>query len=267
MFRTRQWAKHALTSVFPSYYAEMSARRYRAHAERLEREWGCSDLTARFIQEHGPVVRRGPCEGVSFVPAAYHRHLTPKLLGAYEEELHDVWDDVFDRQYAQVLDIGAADGCYAVGLALRYPHADVFAFDTDAWARGISYSMAESNSAQNLIVLGACTHAWLQTNLREGSFLLSDCEGFEDQLLDPTAVPVLRSCDVLVELHETAVPGVIDRMKDRFSASHKLTFITPRESNPSDYPEIKHWSSEEQSLAVSDLRWDDEQVWMYARIE
>ena len=266
MFRAKKWVKQALASVFPSYYAEMSARRSRAHSERLEREWGCSDLTARFLQEYGPVVRRGPCEGVVYVPAAYHRHLTPKLIGAYEEELHDVWNDVFDKQYAQVLDIGAADGCYAVGLALRYPRAEVVAFDTDPWAREISNAMAERNGVQNLIVLGACSHAWLQTNLREGSFLLSDCEGFEDQLLDPTAVPVLRSCDLLVELHESSVPGVIDRMKDRFSLSHNLTFITTRDSKPSDYPEISHWSPEDQALALSDLRWDDDLMWMYARI-
>jgi len=171
---------------------------------------------------------------------------------------------VFDRLYEQFLDIGSAEGYYAVGLARHFPEASVHAFDTDRWARRMSRLMAERNGVDNLTVHGACTTDWVRENVRPETFILSDCEGFEDQLLDPQKAPVLRQCDLLVELHETPAPGVTERMAKRFGGSHDLTLIDSQESDPSAYPGLQGLSEEERTLAVSDLRTEGRQQWLYA---
>lgn len=256
----------SIVSYFaPSYYLELKSQRARAHSEKLEREWGCSDLTRKIIEMQGPVVKRGPFAGVEFVDQTHHRHLTPKLIGAYESELHPAWDKILREDYEQVLDVGSAEGYYAVGLALHYPQTEVIAFDTDTWARRMTTLMAKRNDANNLTVRSVCTADWLKSNLKRGAFILSDCEGFEDQLIDPEKVPVLRTCDLLIELHESPAPGVTERMKERLSSSHDLTFMESQETDPSDYPELQSLSKQRQNLAVSDLRSRGDQEWLYAR--
>jgi len=257
--------KSIVSSLAPSYYLELKSRRARAHSEKLEREWGCSDLTKKIIGMQGPVVKRGPFAGVEFVEQTHHRHLTPKLIGAYESELHPAWDKILSEDYEQVLDVGSAEGYYAVGLALHYPQTEVIAFDTDAWARRMTTLMAERNDANNLKVRSACTVSWLRSNLKKEAFILSDCEGFEDQLIDPEKILILRTCDLLIELHESPAPGVTERMKERLSSSHDLTFLESQETNPADYPELQRLSKQRQNLAVSDLRSDNGQEWLYAR--
>lgn len=258
--------KSALSYFAPAYYAELNARRSRAHSERLEQEWGCTALTRQFIDKYGSTVRYGPFAGLSFVEETHHRHLTSKLLGTYEEELHPVWDTILTREYAQILDIGSAEGYYAVGMARLFPDTSVTAFDTDAWARRMTRLMADQNGAENVTVVGSCTPDWLVENLRPNAFLLSDCEGFEDQLLDPEHVPALRHCDLLVELHDEFAPGVTQRLIERFDASHDLTVIDARQSTPADRAELRTFSKSDQALAVSDLRSFPDQKWLYAHV-
>jgi len=252
-------------TMAPGTFAEWQARRSRIHSERLEAEWGCSALSKKFVAEQGPKVLRGPLQGVVFVPETHHRHITPKLLGAYEEELHPVLEDLLRISYDTIVDVGAADGAYAIGFARRQPAAHVFAFDTDSWSRHVVQLMKQRNRVSNLSVHGACTPEQLQDILKPAmrSFLLSDCEGFENLLLDPQKVPALTRCNLVVELHEQPAPGVTERLNLRFQDTHRLSLISSRESDPSSFPEISSLSRADQYLAVSDLRFQPQQ-WLVA---
>jgi hypothetical protein len=256
--------KRIMTWLAPRYMLARSARRWRELSERLEREWGCSDLTNRFVREYGAAVRHGPFAGLRYVQETHHRHLACKLLGAYECELHAVWREVLQRDYSQIIDIGCAEGYYAVGLARRCPRAEVVAFDTDAWARRVVELMARSNGVTNLTINNVCTPQWLQVHLRSGAFVLCDCEGAEDQLLDPAEVPLLFTCDLLVELHEARARGVTARFLQRFGESHDLAVIRARTTDPMDYAELQGLGEAERRLAVSDLRGEQDQQWLYA---
>src|SRR5688500_985732 len=79
--------------------------------------------TRRFAKRHGLSVRRGPFHGMTYPESAVGlaEQLVPKLLGSYECELHGALEQVIQGDYEQVVDIGAADGYYAVGLARALP--------------------------------------------------------------------------------------------------------------------------------------------------
>ena len=59
----------------------------------------------------------------------------PKLIGSYEEEVHLIIEEIIRRRYSIVVNIGCAEGYYAVGFALRIPDAIVYAFDIETTAQ------------------------------------------------------------------------------------------------------------------------------------
>ena len=258
----KQIVKSTLSRVAPELYTALVSRRARAHSQRLEREWGYTELAHRVLRECGPRVVAGPFAGLEFTPRTWDRHISPKLFGAYEAALDPVWDHVLATRYAEVLDVGCADGYYAVGLARLMPGVQVHAFDTDVWARRTVKEMAEANGVRNLEVHGACSPEWLAGNLRPRSFVLSDCEGYEDVLLDPARVPELRTADVLIELHEAVAPGVTERLRRRFAATHECTLIDDRPRVPEDYPASAFLPAEDRLRALNEVRTDG-QSWLF----
>jgi hypothetical protein len=73
---------------------------------------------------------------------------------------------------------------------------------------------------------GLCTVEELKATLLEktGAFLLMDVEGGEDALLNPE-IPNIDRTEILVELHEMFVPGITQRLQERFSKTHHTTII------------------------------------------
>jgi hypothetical protein len=58
---------------------------------------------------------------MAYIPQAVGSALIPKLLGCYEAELHGVIACALNTTYDTIIDIGCAEGYYAVGLALHFP--------------------------------------------------------------------------------------------------------------------------------------------------
>ena len=68
-------------------------------------------------------VASGPFAGMRHGDIAVGSVLTVKLLGTYEKELWPIIDQIIATAYPLIIDIGAAEGYYAVGLAMRIPAA------------------------------------------------------------------------------------------------------------------------------------------------
>jgi hypothetical protein len=258
----KELLKYFLKRFFPNYYLALASRRSRAHSQKLEREWGCTTLTHKLVQHYGPRVLSGPFQGLEFSSGTFDRHLAPKLLGSFERELSPVWEKVLRRSYAAILNIGCAEGYYAVGLSLYFSEAPIHAFDTDSWARKMVHQMAETNRVNNIRVHGACDVRWLSENLSPHSFILSDCEGCEDVLLRPDLVRNMRYCDLLVELHELQAPGVTERLRRRFGSTHSSMLIAQQNRSFPDVIDLPFLSEAEQHLALNEFR-PERQRWLF----
>jgi hypothetical protein len=254
--------KAALSRVAPGLYATVTAQRARRRSQILEREWGYTDLAHRVLEGNGTAVSSGPFEGLKFAPRTFDRHISPKLFGSYEAALNPLWQDILARPYAQILDVGCADGYFAVGIARRMPGATVHAFDTDPWARLTVRQMSEANETSNLAIHGACSPDWLARNLRPGAFILSDCEGYEDALFVPESAPNLRSADLLIELHEEAAPGVTERLLSRFRTTHTSMIVKDGPRSPEDYPASAFLPDADRVRALHEVR-SDGQEWLF----
>lgn len=172
-------------------------------------------------------VMRGPFAGMKYVDQAIGSGWFPKVLGRYESELQGVIEDIVSQQYATVVDIGCAEGYYAVGLALRCPQAHVIAFDTDEHARTLCSELATRNNVIDRVsVRGRCDpHELRQLHTEGGIVVISDCEGFELDILDPAAVSWLANADILVELHDFLIPGLKEKLLPRFETTHTIRII------------------------------------------
>jgi predicted O-methyltransferase YrrM len=139
-----------------------------------------------------------------------------------------------------IVDIGAAEGYYAVGLSRRLPRARVVAFEMEQRGQMLLGKMIELNGLQDRIeIRGKCELDNLKAVLatEPGSALVvCDCEGHENILLDPAAIPDLRRAMILMESHDIFEPGTADRITERFSATHEVARTWSVDRTPADYP-------------------------------
>src|ERR1700722_2566319 len=73
-------------------------------------------------------VRTGPFAGMRYGSVSVGSAYIPKLLGIYERELSSFIEAACLKRPDLIVDVGAAEGYYAVGLAVRNPTAKVIAF-------------------------------------------------------------------------------------------------------------------------------------------
>lgn len=203
----------------------------------------------------GDRVRSGPFAGLAVPRQSAEGCLAPKLLGTYERELHPVIEQVARGGYRTIVNIGSAEGYYAVGLALRLSEATIHAYDIDENARRMTRELAERHGVGDRIrVGGAFTHADFADLDPESSFVFCDIEGAEIDLLNPAEAPSLARLDMLVELHNLPEIPTYQRFIERFRGSHRIEVIGPGDRDIREFPELRGLEHLDQLLAFWEWR-------------
>jgi hypothetical protein len=177
-----------------------------------------------------------------------------RLAGSYEEELTPYLRQLASARPRVVIDIGAADGYYAIGLALMLPSARVYAYEIDPEARHLCRRAAEDNDVANVAVRGRITPNELRRRVGSDTFILCDVEGYEDALLDPILIPSLFQASMVVELHEFVVPGVTRTMTERFKESHHIDLVDAVTKSGAGRPSLAHLPAAEAAEVVDEGR-------------
>jgi hypothetical protein len=253
--------KSIVKSLSPQIFGWLQKRRSelasRRHLARINSVY--ATIGARFNYQ----VLTGPFSGMRYFPAPINIDRTPFLVGCYEAELHSAIEQICAGHYRCVIDIGCAEGYYAVGLARRMPSADVYAFDIDENARALCAKLSALNLVSDRVRIRCeCTHQSLNELVTDAAIIFSDCEGCEGALLDPIASPNLKKCDIVVELHDHLMPGVGDSIRSRFAESHEMEsiFTAPRQVPA----ELSFLSAPQRDLAVAEYR-GVRQEWLVLR--
>lgn len=251
-----------IQSVIPArYWIWLQCVRARNHQHRWFQEQGLLNLSKAFLEAHGSSVIHGPFAGMRYpVESILSRHSIPMVLGSYESELHAIIHNALGEKYEMIIDVGCAEGYYAVGFALK-ASAPVSAFDADPRELERCLSMARLNNVEDRITLrGWCSSQRLQTLIagRRG-FVLSDCEGYETDLFDEATVMAMQRSDALVEIHGDAYEPLLER----FAKTHAVRTFMASPRSPDDYPELAHMLGNA-ARAVSEYR-PPCQRWLYAK--
>lgn len=239
--------KAAAKRACPSLYDTMSHRigypaRYKKVADAVVSRYGC-----RIVD--------GPFRGMNYVDHAAGSAYMPKILGCYEMEICEWVEEIVRRGYDTVIDVGCAEGYYAVGLAMRCPGTTVYAFDTNPEARRLCRELAALNGVSDRLILGKfCDADALKTIPMKHTVMICDIEGHEVDLLDPGLSPELLDMDIVVELHELQRPGVTQTLLSRFSGSHQVELADAVPRDPARHPEVAFLALKDRHLAINEAR-------------
>jgi precorrin-6B methylase 2 len=177
-------------------------------------------------------VLNGPFKGMKFLDEPVWGPITPKWIGSYEAPLSDVILEILNCPPTVIIDIGCAEGYYAVGFASRLNGAIVYAFDCDWGSMRQTRKLAELNCvACNVIVGNLCTFKDIsELSVGNDTVVVCDIEGSEQFMMDPAACPALLKCRILVEIHhlEESVQLMSTLISNRFKATHEITVINDK---------------------------------------
>jgi hypothetical protein len=204
----------------PSIYRAIHSNVARRNANRYLKENGVFDLAIQVAERFDYRVQAGPFQGMIYTKeAVLSRHATPALLGQYERQLY-----TYIVEAAQncdlVIDVGHAEGYYAVGLARLGKR--VVAYDADPHERRICRGMARANGVR-LEINSWCSPGSLYT-VQQRALVICDIEGGEYELLSSEVASALAECWFVVELHSTKKEDNAAFL-NRFSKSHDAILI------------------------------------------
>jgi hypothetical protein len=185
-------------------------------------------------------VLEGPFQGLEYPDWRGHGSAVfAKLLGTYEAELYPFVESVLASSPKTVIDIGCAEGFYAVGSARALPHAEVIAADLSVAARQLCSRMAKINGvAERIQVVGRVTRDdLLAFSAKPTGWLIADCEGGEAELFDENIFKSFAGWFILIEMHEFLVPGVEDRLITEALKTHAVEVI----DSVDDYRRERRW--------------------------
>lgn len=199
-------------------------------------KWRSEIIANTVAAKSGPLVLSGPFKGMDYSVRASEGSRAARLIGAYEASLAPVIDAIIARGYDLVVDVGCAEGYYAVGLARRMPQARVMARDADPKAQALCAALVALNGVGDRVEIGGrMDHADFDICHGARAVVICDIEGAEADLLDPVRAPGLMAADILVETHDCLTPGLSHLIATRFAATHHVQLIG-RKLNDSGLP-------------------------------
>ena len=198
----------------------------------------------------------GPFRGLRYANESHCSMYLPKLLGLYERELAPCVEEACALGLGRIIDVGAAEGYYAAGMALRNPRAEVIAFEmAEAGRTQLAATLRLNDLTDRIIVRGKCEPLDLREALGgpdTSTLVICDAEGYELDLLDPELVPALGQAWILAELHEFWQRGVTEALPKRFADTHEVHHIWQTPRTPTDFP-YQTWYT--RVMPVSRLAW------------
>jgi hypothetical protein len=221
-------ASPVLGKISPAALANAESARRRLALWRQYRAFH-AQIKAKLFPNGGPVqIQSGPFKGLQYIDEIVWGSITPRWMGSYESELHPVVTQIIQRPYGTVIDVGSAEGFYAVGLAAKMPKCKLFAFDIDYMSRRQVARLSQMNKVEDRVTIGSyCDYADIdRLSVPGDTLLVCDIEGHELGLMDPSKAPSLRDIDLLVEIHDESHNPVNEQtLTQRFSSSHNVQKI------------------------------------------
>lgn len=208
----------------------------------------------------------GPFRGMAYLRMSRGSQLLPKIMGTYEEPIHAWVEKILSTAtYGTIIDVGCAEGYYAVGFARAAAKPRVLAVDTNRDALELARELASINGVEGSVEFFGDFDLVLRERLTFNgrTLVFMDVEGAEISLLDPENRPILREFDYLVELHDCFVPGLTDSVISFFQATHKISLVVdyPHRAKPN----LDRLPQEDLDVAfLTDERRPQGMRWMFA---
>ncbi len=196
---------------------------------RLLAKYRTTALVSTYVANQGTAIYAGLFKGMTYLSDTREGALIARLLGSYEAELAPHFEAFIAEGLECVIDVGCAEGYYAVGLATRLPQAVVYAHDVSERARQECGALAERNGVADRVRLGGEFRPEdFQAFEGRRALVLVDCEGAELDVLRPDLAPALKGMNIIVETHDIYRPQALATLIERFRDSHEIQRVDDR---------------------------------------
>lgn len=193
---------------------------------RLFSKWRSALLQNTFLQNGGSAVRSGIFAGMDMGPNAAEGCYVPKLLGTYEQPIQNHIRDLSSTDYQNIVNIGCAEGYYAVGLAGVFKDAPIHAYDINPAALETCRKLAVINQVTDRIRLAPeFKPSSFQDFSRQRVFYFVDIEGAEAALFSPGALAHLEHSDLIVECHSVRPNSITETLFGLFRQTHDVKIV------------------------------------------
>lgn len=212
-------------------------------------------IVARDTFKNQDTLSSGIFEGAKFRHLAWNSSDKASILsGSYEHEVQSWLSENITRMDRDVINIGAGDGLYAVGLLHSGFAARVFCFETNPQSRKLITKNATLNNLQeeHLVVQGTFNNIAdsLSTSLKDfrfnDSLFIVDVEGAEFEILSPEFFEIFRSSAGLVEIHDPQGQKAAE-LKLLAETFYDVKVIKTQGRDPMEFPALAKLSD--------DFRW------------
>lgn len=226
-------------------------------------------ILRRLMQDAGDAVSAGPFAGMRIAHLATwgDGDLLAKLNGTYEAELYTAFNEIKGIPFQCVINIGCAEGYYAVGAALALNTTFVLAVDIDDAALSATRANAEMNGVaeklrfrSGLDAAGVCEVVDPATC----NLVISDCEGFELEVFSGAAIEALRNSYCLIECHDHLGRDVVGTLTSRFRESHDVIEFAAGERDLSEHSFLGTLHGFDRWVATFENR-PEGMRWLFAR--
>jgi hypothetical protein len=216
-----QVAQH-LKQLVGGWPAEPETHVINAALRPLSR-WRQQLVLQAYLRHHGARIWSGPFQGMDYLGTASEGALLPRLLGSYEHELHPHLLAFAGEGLDCVIDVGCAEGYYAVGLARLMPGVTVYAHDIDENALTACRALAARNGVGDRVIVGGEFKPQdFQAYAGRRALVMLDAEGAELEVLQPDLAPALAGFSLIVETHDVYRRGALATITERFSPTHDI---------------------------------------------
>lgn len=210
----------------------------------------------------GGTVKYGPFKGLLLNQDTWWGKLDlgAQCFGLYEKEILDIIDLVEDTEYQSFIDIGAADGYYAIGMLVSGKVKKSICFEQSPdGQKSISKNWEINSKIGEIEIHGEANNISLDKVSSHDLFrslVLIDIEGYEFDLLSKNVLKKFKDCDLIIEIHnwvddfEKKYARLIEDILQYF----KIEVIERTERPTINIPELRSFTDDNRLLLISERR-------------
>jgi hypothetical protein len=240
------------------------------HEEEIKKN---SKIKNKIYGDQEITVLNGPFKGMKYVDLiSIGSKILPKLVGSYEEPIHKwIYEILKKKCYSTIINIGCAEGYYAVGFSKAISKPKILAFDINKEALLNANKLAQLNDVSSVITFGEKFDASVCAQIlgcdpASRILIFADIEGAELDLLNTKQIPDILNCDILVELHDCFYPGLTEIIIDRFQATHRIEIVVDYPFRSENYNINGNFSEEDKRFLFDECR-SKAMRWRYAKLK
>ena len=216
----------------------------------------------KIILEHGHQVAYGTFKGMKLSKNTYwsKNDIITHILGVYEKHVLKKIIEFSKKGNYPFIDIGAADGYFAIGMAFSETFKKIYAFEIDEEGRRSLNRNIENNFCKDKVVVDIEANFETLKDIvdkNKSAVILIDIEGSEFDLLDDNLLQLLSNCYIVCELHPTLSTNGFEKQNmliNNAKAFFDVSIIQRESYSPNKFSELNEFTDEERLIAFGEGR-------------